>query len=336
MKAIFWPYKYKDMMETWRKQMIWLANALSYYKVEVKQHPQFICRGLSIPIYDSKIDNPADICIYNHTDLSNIRGNVLKTKVNWFFKPTVPDEIHATLDELGYGPYSSITYQKPNFENIDMNLVNSFFNTQVKSWIETKITKWKGAFENNILEVNDNNYILILGQCSGDEVVTRHDFGDYCNKLEVIVRECIFVSNKKVIVKLHPYMDGEFATTTTISDNMKKRLEQIDKRVSVFTGKINVHNFIKNADAVILGNSGAGWEAMMHHKPIISWGHPEYKWVSYDLLHLADLHRALKLEWFNVENQDRYLYWYENLYCFFDPGSAIRRVGELLKNLETK
>lgn len=330
MKCVIWGYEYKDMKETWSSQMKWLINALQENNIEVKLK-NLKCKDVNLPEYNCKTDNPCDIGIYNHTDESVLVGNVLTTRVNWFFKPTVPDEVHTTLDTLGYGPYSSITYEKPDFENVQ---VGDFFETKVRKWIDSKITKW-GNTRFKEEEIKEKDYWLVVGQCAGDSVVTRHDFGGYVIKLTQVIKELLRVDDRLIIVKLHPHMDGKDATDTVYSDNIKKQIEKISPRIKVYSNKSNIHNFIKNARAVILANSGAGFETMMHHKPIIAWGFPEYHWVTYDLRHLADLKRAIKLDWFDREKQDKFLYWYTQNYCFYDQESCNRRVRELLISLNS-
>jgi hypothetical protein len=329
MKAIIWGYKYDNMRETWYQQMNWVSNSLRKEGVDVVMHDKFKCRGLdSLPRYDFKKDN-CDICIYNHTDISHIIGNVIPVKENWFFKPTVPDEFHTTLDKIGYGAYSSVGYIKPDFESLNKEDTDIFFNTKVKNWIDNKATKWGKRFDNGEQEVEYDNYYLVLGQCGGDEVVTRHDFGHYFTKLEQIVRELSRIDNKLIVVKLHPYTDGEFAKDFNFSMALKSKLEMIDQKVKVFIGKSNVHNFIDKAYCILLANSGAGFEVMMHRKPMITWGFPEYHWITYDLRHLADLRRAVKLDWFKSEKQDMFLYWYMEKYCFYNQETCDRRVREL-------
>ena len=102
MKAVVWGYKYSDMQQNWYRQMLWVVNSLRENGVEVKPHPKFKCKDLDLPMYDFTRDHDADICIYNHADISCLVGNVLSAKRNWFFKPTVPTRFHTTLDELGY------------------------------------------------------------------------------------------------------------------------------------------------------------------------------------------------------------------------------------------
>lgn len=329
MKAVFWHYRFDDMKLTWSKQVQWIINSLLQANVEVKIHPNFKCLDLEhLPKYSFTNDYDTDICIYNHTDQSYIIGDVLKVKKNWFFKPTVPDEIHTTLDELGYGPYSSITYEKPDFENLE---IGNFFETKVKSWIDSKISKWGNELSTE-QEVKENDYYLVLGQCGGDSTVVHYDFGSHFLKLEQVVRELVRVGNKEIVVKLHPYTDGT-VLYGKFSIPLKQKLEMLSPKVHVYTGLINIHNFIKKANCVFLANSGSGFECLMHHKPIIAWGYPEYRHVCYDLRHLADIHRAIKLDWFNSDKQDKFLYWYLEKYCFYNQQSCDNRVKYLLSKV---
>lgn len=329
-KAIIWNYKYSDMKLSWYKQMNWVVKALQDEGYEVIKTPRFKCKGLeNLRIYNSQIDNPADIVIYNHTDVSVLLGNEVKAKHNWFFKPTVPDKYHTTLDELGYGAYSSITYKKPDFENCDMKEVNQFFDTKVENWINKSSSKFYN-FKSEEIEIQEKDYYLIIGQCGGDYTVTKQDFGSHFYKIELIVRELLRITNNKIVIKLHPYTDGEFAKDDKFSRKIAEKLCSINARISVYLGKGNIHKFIEKAKVVILSNSGAGFEVMMHSKPIIAWGFPEYRHITWELHHLCDLKRALDLKWFNRELSDKFLYWYLTKYCFYDQQSAYKRVKELL------
>ena len=226
MKAVFWNYRFDDMQKSWSKQTLWLINSLQKEGIEVKIHEGFKCKGTEkLSRYNCREDNPCDICIYNHATMGDLVGNVVKADHNWFFKPTIPDDVHTTLDDLGYGPYSSITYEKPDFENVDNLEVNGFFNKQVKNWLEKRTTKFDNYFyhfKNKVQEVPYNDYFLIIGQCGGDTVVTTHDFGSYFCKMEQIVRELIRISDKLIVIKLHPYVDGKDAKTTEFADIDRK------------------------------------------------------------------------------------------------------------------
>jgi hypothetical protein len=332
MKAVIWAYGCTIITPIWSQQIVWLVKALQQNGVTVLQHPGLTCQALQgLKQYNSVIDTDIDICVYTHTDSAHLPKEAIDAR-NWFFKPTVPDEIHTTLDTLGFGPYSSIAYEKPDFENIS---IGDFFDTKVKAWIETKTNKWgTDLAEEQVLRYRDYN--LILGQCGGDTVVTQHEFGAYFSRLEAIVSEVARITKRPLVVKLHPYTGSECNTKSSYKSNefalrLQTKLQNISECIHVYTGKTNVHNFIENSRCVILANSGAGFDAMMHRKPIIAWGYPEYHWVTYDLRHLADLKNALKLKWFDVAKQDKFLYWYMEKYCYYDQETANSRVKELLE-----
>ena len=203
------------------------------------------------------------------------------------------------------------------------------------------MTKNDSKFCRNTLEkkgsIRDTDYFLIVGQCFGDTVVSEQDFEfTYYYKLRGICEKLSKISKDKIIVKLHPYMNGkekgEFCSEDEQLDNkIKYELEKISPSIEVHTGFRSIHDFLPNSKCVIVGNSGAGFEAMMHSKPIISFCQPEYHWITYDLRKICDLHRAIDTEsWFDKELSDKFLYWYMKEYCFFNYKSAKDRLDDLL------
>ncbi len=323
MKAVIWGYKYDDMRASWAPAMQTLVHGLQElgYEVVLKG---LKCEGLdNVRAFDAKIDNPCDVVVYNHCDISHLKGNIVAASKTLFFKPTIPDLKHFTIDEMGYGPYSTISYDCPDFEDTDPA---PFFSDKVAKWKSERTNK----FSADLAGVSDlpDEYWLVLGQCVADETVTRHDFGDHRRKLLQIVPEIRRWSNIPVVVKLHPYMDGTNATTTDYSEQVAKELTR--DGVHVHYGKLDIHSMLPRAKGVFLANSGAGIEAMMHQKPIISWGVPEYHWITYDLRHLADVRRAMDLRWFDRERQARWLAWYYGEYCVATlPGvkARLKRLG---------
>lgn len=334
--VLFLPYKYDDMKIDWSTPVSQMVLAFKKYGFRVLRDKDFKFIGhLNTEIYDlNEHGSEIDICMYNHTDISSlIPENKINCRKNLFFKATVPDKGFMTLDELGYGPYSSITYNKPNFEIFTKDIVNDFYSTEVKKWIIQRSNKWRGDFRPLNVEIKENDYYLIIGQCYNDEVITRYDFGSYKVKVEQIIKEIDRIDKKrKIIVKLHPYINGVGEPMTGgFGESIKKELENISRSVVVYTGNLSIHDFLPKARCVFVANSGAGIEAMMHNKPIISWGNPEYHWVTYKLIHLVDIARAIRTEeWFDMFKQQQFLYWYTKHYCFYDSDSCLRRVKEVI------
>jgi hypothetical protein len=334
--VLFWPYKYNDMQSDWQIPVMQLSRSFNKLGYTVLRHPHFKCHGLNevSSLYDSEKHKKVDICLYNHTDISHIIGDIIPSNKNLFFKPTVPERGYTTLDTIGYGPYSSVTYEKPFFNKYSQGEVNDFYDIFVKRWIDQRSNKWKEHFTPENIEVKEKDYYLILGQCFGDEVITRHEFGSYEAKLHQIINELLRIDkDRTVLVKLHPYTNGKVTTTDGFAQAIADRIKEISNRVIVYSGNLSIHDFLPNCRCVFVANSGAGIEAMMHNKPIVSWGNPEYHWVTYRLLHLADIIRAIDTKnWFNKFSQQQFLYWYTRYYCFYDDDSCERRILEVLGN----
>jgi len=145
------------------------------------------------------------------------------------------------------------------------------------------------------------DYVLVLGQTLKDATVDTMWFGDYWKALYSVIHALVQIVNCPVVVKLHPYVDGYVGyadgvpiptSETEISTAIKHKLEGLGAKV--YRGLASVHSFLPKARSVVLCNSGAGLEALLHKKPVIAWGYPEYHWACYDLRHLCDLPRALE------------------------------------------
>ena len=333
-KAVIWPFRFNKFSgSSWEPRMQWVSKALQELGYEVQQHPRFNCDLPGTAPYDKSYD--CDVAIYNHTVLSKIRGDVIRSKRTWIFKPTVPDKLHTTLDPLGYGAYSSIAYEKPPYESVSKKEVDKFFDTEVKEWAANNSSKWGKIFKPS--SIVENDYYLVLGQTLHDFTVEGMHFGAYVISLMAVIKELLRVSDgRKVVVKLHPYLDKKLPKESELADLLEARIKKLSKDVVVYKGFLSAHSFFPKCKCAVVCNSGVGIEAMMHHKPIISWGYPEYHWVTYDLRHLCGLDRALDLSWFDVEHSDKFLYWYLKKYCFWNYDSALRRVKELLKLPEQK
>lgn len=307
--------------------MQYIVSALLKHGFEVQQHPQFISELQGTSTY--KGQRKCDIVIYNHSTLPEVcKGDVVRAGAYWFMKPTGPTQAHFTLDVLGYGPYSSISLTKPPFELADVFDVATFFDTTVSKWIADNTNKFGKTYE--LVPVAEDNFYLLIGQTLRDYTTRSMYFGSYIEALVSAAEYLVSVDKLPIVVKLHPRVEEEHRV------KMLQRFRAISPRISVYSGSQSIHSFLPKCRAVLLCNSTAGFEAMMHKKPIISFGHPEYHWIGYDLRYLCDLDRAISLSWFNEQASCKYLYWYMTRYCCCDQQSTTTRVKELLNVPTTK
>jgi capsule polysaccharide export protein KpsC/LpsZ len=188
------------------------------------------------------------------------------------------------------------------------------------------VTKW-GAWSQ--VNVSDQDYYLVLTQIPSDTVVSTMHFGKYYQELLSLVDELNSVGDRRIIVKFHPRVfDKKEALPET--QKVLAALHSLGVKVSIEKRKVSVHSYFPNARCVFACNSEAGIEAMFHGKPVITWGYPQYHWVTYDLRHLNQLEEALKLDWFDEQAAKRWVYWYLKKFTFWDKKSAQRRVDDLL------
>ena len=76
---------------------------------------------------------------------------------------------------------------------------------------------------------------------------------------------------------------------------------------------------------------------MMHDVPIISYGYPDYHWITKDLRILTQLNGYIdNLNWFDKERSRNFLCWYINEYLCYDIPSTINRITQLLQEIDGK
>jgi hypothetical protein len=70
---------------------------------------------------------------------------------------------------------------------------------------------------------------------------------------------------------------------------------------------------------------------MMHDVPIISYGYPDYHWITKDLRILTQLNECIdNMNWFNKKLSRQFLIWYVNDYLCYDIPSTMKRLEELV------
>lgn len=325
--AVLWPYRYDNILgTTWEQPMRWLCNALHDSGREVQIHERLKAALPHVQRYTP--NGGCDIVVYNHATLREIKGNVIAARRTWFFKPTVPRAEYVTLDALGYGPYSSITYDRPAYDSVPQAEVDAFYADTVPALTANGANKWKARFDEP--ELWDNDFDLVVGQIPNDFVVRGMYFGGYLESLFSVVAELVRIGKRKIVVKLHPYMDGKDHKQPDLMQRTVATLREMDEsKVSVYTGCCALQPFLARAHAALLCNSGSGLEAMLARKPVICWGYPEYHWTSFDLRHVCDLERALDLQWYDPGAAARFAAWYFTRYTIHDQATATRRVAEL-------
>jgi len=273
--------------------------------------------------------SPEDLHIYNHTYIDDIKhlGLYVGPKC-LFIKPSGPTPKHFSLDTQGYGCHVSIAYNKPDFENYDYRY---FFTIEVPKIIENKVNKWTGReiLQSTDLSVNiPKDHVLVLGQMPLDETVVNFSFGNHWEKVVKVVSELQKESNP-IVVKLHP----EFYEHHESKKDLDKTLEEWQsKNIVVIKDLTSLHDILPSTKVAILENSTSGLECLLHKVPIISYGYPEYHWVTKDLRHVIKLNEYINdLSWYDEEKAKAFIAWYSEQFMCYDKNSTFKRLKSLIK-----
>jgi len=262
--------------------------------------------------------NEADINFYNHIQTFN------NTQI--IVKPTAPTSKHFALDLHGYANTSEMAYEDPYVyeymyshlnpkNNMDWSIITDLIEKKSNKWDDSILLKWRKA--KNIA----NDHILIIGQVPTDETVNGFGFGDHFQRLRMIVD---YLKDENIIVKLHPSMKIKGKTKDIID-------RWIQNGIDVRTDFESIHDFLPYTKCAIIDNSTAGIECLMHEVPIISYGWPEYHWVTAKAQTLPHIKSLISdLRWHEKRRAKQFIYWYINDYLCTDIDSTVNRLKELI------
>ena len=292
-------YKLYEHRYTYKGQFAYAANCITH--------------AMNVLGHESVNDNP-DLHIYNHT-CRDVESDMPDNSI--IFKPTAPSGQHFQICDLGYANSSRITFNKPEYENryvqkSEWNEIQEMINRRVNKWDSVEGFKWK--------EVNElkDDHILIIGQTPDDETVKGFGFGNHWDKMCQIVEK---LKDRNLVIKLHPRVNL-----------MNKEITQWKKAGhQIITGYVSVHSILPKTKVAIIENSTTGIECMMHDVPIISYGYPDYHWITKDLRILTRLNNYIDdMSWFNKNDSRKFLSWYIYDYLCYDIPSTIKRLQELI------
>ena len=256
-------------------------------------------------------DNPADVHFYNHMcNEDHIPGM-------YIIKPTAPTSKHFQICSWGYANSSEITFEDPcwwafvKHSKKQWDTIQDMVQKRANKWDDSILLKWKDS------KGIPDNHILVIGQMPDDETVHGFGFGDHIVKLKMIVDK---LHSRNVVIKLHPRYKNPV---------LVKKWE--DAGHTVIDGYISIHDVLPKTRVAIVENSTAGIECMMHKVPIISYGFPEYHWITKKIQTLPQLKSDVRdLGWYSEKENEMFLHWYINRYLCKDVESVKSRIQNIL------
>lgn len=120
------------------------------------------------------------------------------------------------------------------------------------------------------VNIEGDPYVLFLCQIPHDETIKYHSDISVFNAL-MNTCEATKKLNMALVVKGHPVNPGSMYPLQSLC-KLYPHVTWVDN--------VSIHDLIPNAHVVVVVNSGTGMEAMLHKRPVITFGRCEYDCVS--------------------------------------------------------
>ena len=205
----------------------------------------------------------ADFRIYGHKTRRDVpQGNLFYKEMymRWLF----------TMDDQGWGADHSRMRVLPDLHAISASAAENFCRSKRAEFLATGRSKFDQPAVGTIPS-SVKPYFFAPLQMPSDDVIRNHSpiaLTQYIAELSQWADR----RGRNVVFKLHPHEPPEIG-------------EEVRKWVAVgnhvFLLNENVHSLISAAHAVIVINSGVGFEGLIHGKPVITLGSCDYQSVTF-------------------------------------------------------
>jgi hypothetical protein len=212
------------------------------------------------PEYVESLD--ADIVYIPHksTDTFPVRGK----DVRYYMQTVFPFQFY--IDSNGFAGGAS---RYPFDFDADREIPHGNFYAQMQARAHSGESKFEQPPIGSAI-VHARDYVLFLCQIPHDETIKYHSDVSVWDALKATL-EATKELNKTLIVKGHPVNPGSMAPLNSLC-KLYNHAHWVDN--------VSIHDLIPNAHAVVVVNSGTGMEAMLHKRPVVTFGRCEYDCVS--------------------------------------------------------
>lgn len=226
------------------------------------------------------------------------------------------------FDRTGYSGWAEIANSQTLFDTsqqIDSKTANDFLIPFAQDYIQNNKSK---IDQNESFSRPDRPYVFVAGQIPKDSVLHWADIDT--DDLVRLVAETFRNTNYAVVYKPHPV-------------HYKKQrsfYNKLAKTLPVIISHGSVHQIIKDATAVFTVNSGVGFEALLHNKPVFCSGHSDYHWVTHRIKTADDIKNfEEKVKKTNITCIQKYMYYMLNNYFVQSDSltSIQNRIEQVLK-----
>ncbi len=184
-----------------------------------------------------------------------------------------------TYDDTGYSGWSSLCKDKNEIEKIkqiDIKQAEKDFMRYKGKYIEKNRSKYEQPDIDNVLFPKD--FVFIPLQIFTDSVMAK----SYFEPMEWFRKTVEFLTKKNIniVIKRHPR-----CYLKEVEAELEKLKNQ--KNITIYSGSI--HQAISKCSAVYTINSGSGFEALFHLKPVVTFGEVDYQSATFNIKDFKEL-----------------------------------------------
>jgi hypothetical protein len=146
---------------------------------------------------------------------------------------------------------------------------NSGIFDQLAERINSNVSKFDQP-ERGKNKLGIKDYVFFPCQIPHDETIKYHSDFTVEDALNLTLN-WVERTDKKLVIKGHPVNPGSMANLKMIAS----------RRSCIWVDDGNIHDLLADARLVVTVNSGVGFEAILHDKPVFTFGRADYDAVSY-------------------------------------------------------
>lgn len=225
-------------------------------------------------------------------------------------------------DPLGYSGWSSLSEVCAADFTIDAQTANDFHTDLYARYVKGQATKYPSTQTEaragaqtgaqtgaHTQHLQNTPYIFVALQVPNDTVAYWSHMPTSVWAKHVC--ECAARYNFPVIIKAHP-MDKSIAT--------KSLVNLLTQMPHVHLSTQPIHTLLDGCLALVTTNSGVGFEALLHHKPVLNCGRSDYMAVTTEVKTTADIDNAFNAlsthtHPYTVDQFNTFLYAYCTKHC---------------------
>lgn len=239
------------------------------------------------------VDFPGMPVVSQHT--YGLRPNTLHQKIAYLGG-------YSYLDPGGFGLFSHNPPSADSISGISIDAAKAFHKQLFEKYVVTRETKFPQA-TSGFRPNRETVYWFFPLQTLDDTVAQGADVRQDVAVLEILSR--IAGTDRLLLVKKHP-LDN--------SESNRELLRRIASHRNCIIVSENAHDLIECSEVVFCVNSGVGIEALLHMRPVVSFGASDYRAATLSARSLDELRQIVSVGEFTIDSEFlvKFLYYFFN------------------------